>query len=342
MVKMSERKSFGDYTPEELAKLFGEVVKKTIEGAKGKSDDWALASKPFERKTEKEKEAEKHGSLISRPKAETDAKKPMEFFKTGTFIDIFFLDEKDNPANGIPAVVQMGIVGLPDVGKSILAQEIALRVASEGKRVVFVTSEDIWESQSSRFDLQSRMKQKADKMGLDWETIRNSLFVFDTITNSELRDWNTFVETYRYLVEILKGVDLLIIDSITLMDSYRGALKYRLMELSRYNQQYGITAIYICQRSIEETDKYAMAGGIGLAHNLDATLCIDAKKAAGQLKADLNLARPKEAQIKQWDEVNFTRMLGCRLCGFDRRYYGVEIAKDGFIRIIKPSEVEQK
>lgn len=327
-------------TPQELAKFLQDTVEQTIKAAQGKSNDWALANEPFTGKTEQEKEAEKCGVLVSRPKSKVDAKKLMAFFKTGTFIDEFFMNEEDKPANGIPIVVQMGLVGLPDVGKSILVQEIALKTASEGKRVVFVTSEDVWESPSPRFDLQSRFKQKADKMGLDWEKVRSGLFVFDTITHSELRDWNTFVETYRYLVEILKGVDLLIIDSITLMDSYRGALKNRLMELARYNQQYGITGIYVCQRSIEEADKYAIAGGIGLAHNLDATVCVDLKKASGQLKADLNRARPKDRQIKQWDIVRFTRMLGCRLCGFDRRYYEVEITPDGFIRLIKPSAVE--
>jgi len=117
------------------------------------------------------------------------------------------------------------------------------------------------------------------------------------------------------------------------METHRGALKNRLMNLARYNQQQGITAIYVCQRSLEEADRYAIAGGIGLAHNLDGTICIDFKKASGQLKADLNETRPKDKQIKQWDVVHFIRMLGCRLCGFDRRYYETEISQDGFLKL---------
>lgn len=331
---MPENDKKVELTPQELATILSNTVEKTIKAAQGKaSNEWKLASQPFQKKTESEQQAEKYSPLISRPKATADAKKNMEFLQTGTFLDNLFLTEEDKPANGIPLVVQLGLVGLPDVGKSVLVQEIALRVASKGKRIVFVTSEDMWESSSPRFDLQSRMKQKADIMGLNWEDIRNSLFVLDTISHSELRDWDNFVETYRYLVENLNGVDLLIIDSITLMDSYRGALKHRLMELSRYNQTNGITAIYVCQRAIEEADRYAMAGGISLAHNLDATLCIDIKKASGQLKADLNLTRPKDRQIKQWDMVMFIRMLGCRLCGFDRKYHETIITKDGFLKL---------
>lgn len=328
-------------TPQELAELMAETVQKTIASAQGKASDSTLAGQPF-KKAVGEKDAEKYASLISRPKAGTSAKKPMQFFKTGTYLDRLFLNEKEMPAGGIPITVQLGVVGLPDAGKSILVQEIALAVASGGKKVIFVTSEDVWDSPSSRFDLQSRMKQKADYMGLDWEDIRHNIFVFDAINQTEFRDWDTFVEAYRYLVETLKGIDLLIVDSITLMQSYRGALKYRLMELARFNQLNGITAIYVCQRSVEEADKYAMAGGIGLAHNLDATLCIDKKKAVGQLKADLNRGRTKETLIKQWDEVQFTRMMGCRLCGFSRKYYEVTITNNGFLKIALVPEEEKK
>lgn len=303
-----------------------DTLKKLVEGiiAQGKTNELQLAKQPFKSSPT---DAERFGKLISRPKSTVKAKKELQLIPTGTFIDNLFLNESNQPASGIPIVVQLGIVGLPDVGKSILVQEIALRMASEGKRVVFVTSEDAWESSSPRFDLQSRMKQKADLMSLEWEDIRNNLFVFDTITHSELRDWHTFVEAYRYLVEILKGIDILIVDSITLMESYRGALKYRLMELARYNQLNGITAIYVCQRSEEKADSYGMAGGIALAHNLDATICVDIKKAVGQLKADLGK--------KQWEETHFVRVFGCRLCGFDRKYYEATISDNGFLSLLE-------
>jgi len=309
-----------------IAQALAESVKSIIQEAKKPASEWQLASEPFQREEEKKKkeEIQKIAEKIKKPN-DSIVKTKIEKIETGTFIDQFFYDENHNALNGLPFGVQLGIVGLPDVGKSILVQEIALRMASAGKKVVFVTSEDIWESPTPRFDLQSRMKQKADILGLDWEKIKENLYVIDTVTYSELRDWAEFVKTYRYLVEVEKGIDVLIVDSITLMEDYRGALKYRLMELARFNQMNGITGIFVCQRAIEETDKYAMAGGIGLAHNLDATICIDIKKASGRLKDELGK--------KQWELVHFVRVLGCRLCAFDRKYHEVEITDDGFLKL---------
>ncbi|NIW11039.1 MAG: hypothetical protein GWN33_11080, partial [Gammaproteobacteria bacterium] len=94
--------------------------------------------------------------------------------------------------------------------------------------------------------------------------IKENLFVLDTVFYPELRDWNTFAETYRYAVQKEK-IELAIIDSVTVLEAYRGALKYRVMELARYNQLHGVTALYINQRSAEHWDTYDMAGGIGLA-----------------------------------------------------------------------------
>jgi len=317
-----------ELTIQQLAELTKNVAGQILSQAKDaipkEADEWRVANEPF--KTEEVKQAEKYAKLISKPSLAVE-KKTIEVLKTDTFIDDLFLTHDAKSLGGIPLVIQLGVVGLPDVGKSILAQEIALRCAANGLKVVFVSSEDIWESPNLRYDLQSRMKEKADIMKLDWEKIKDHLFVFDTITYSEFRDWHTFVEAYRYLNEKEKGIDILIMDSITLMESYRGALKYRLLELARYNQLHGITAIYVCQRAIEESDKYAMAGGIGLPHNLDATLCIDFKKASGQIKADLNK--------KQWELVHFARMLGCRLCNFDRKYHELKITSDGFLKLVQ-------
>lgn len=333
---MPENEEKVSLTPQELADILSNTVEKTISAAQNKTgDEWKLASQPFQKKSEGEQQAEKYSALISRPKATTEAKKNMAFFQTGTFLDNLFLTEEGKPANGIPIVCQLGLTGLAGCGKSILVQEIALRVANRGDKVIFVTSEDIWSSSSPRNDLQSRMKQKADTMGLNWETIRRNLFVLDAIQNSTLRDWETFVETLKYIVEILQGVNLLILDSITLMQSHRGSLKYRVMELSRYCQIRGITSIYVCQRAEDEADKLNVAGGIGLSHNLDIMMCVDKKKAASQLKFDLNQARPKDEQLKQWTECHFTRVMACRLCSHEGRYKEIFVNKNGFLKLIE-------
>jgi KaiC/GvpD/RAD55 family RecA-like ATPase len=301
--------------------------------AKGQEpSEWEIANAPFKKpQTEEEIKSLKIRDYIGIPKDETVAKKELIGFKTGTFIDLLYLNEEDKPLNGIPIVGQIGVVGLSGVGKSILLQEVAVRTANEGKKVVYITSEDIWESPSPRFDLQSRLKSKAETLGIDWKKIQDNLIVLDTISNSELRDFPTLIETYRYIVEN-SGVDLLIIDSLTLLETYRGVLKYRILELSRYNQIHGITGLYASQRAEEETDRFSMAGGIGVAHNLDSVICIDFAKAMGELKDDINLSRPKDNQLKQWDLIHFARILSCRLCGFDRKHYEVTIDNKGFLK----------
>jgi hypothetical protein len=168
------------------------------------------------------------------------------------------------------------------------------------------------------------MIEKAKVLGLDWNKIKDDLYILDTLVHSELREWTTLAKTYRYLVEEEKNIELLIIDSLSLLESYRGLLKQRVLDFSRYNQIHGITAFYVCQRSEEETDRFSISGGIGVAHNLDGVVCIDFAKAMGQLKDDL--------QKKQWEITHFTRILSCRLSGFDRKYTEMEITNDGFLR----------
>jgi len=168
------------------------------------------------------------------------------------------------------------------------------------------------------------MKQKAERLGLDWDTIRRNLYVLDTVYYPELRDWNRFAETYRYVVE-REDIELAIIDSVTILEAYRGALKYRVMELARYNQVRGVTSLFVNQRSAETWDTHDMAGGIGLAHNLDGTIIIDYGRVYW-------LDQQLDLDLKRGQFVRIARVLDCRLCNFERRRIRIEITDDGFIR----------
>jgi len=307
-----------------MAKTFAEAMKT----AKAPADEWELATKPMTTKIER-KEEEKLNALVLRPDEVSEAKKPLLGFPTGTFIDHFFLTPEGKTLNGLPICGQFAITGLPGAGKSILIEEIAVRVAASGRKVLFATAEDTWKSATPRFDLQSRLKQKADILGLDWNKIRENLFVLDTVVYPELRDWNTFAETYRYVAEKEK-IELALIDSVTVLEAYRGALKYRVMELARYNQVHGITALYVNQRSPETWETCDMAGGIGLAHNLDGTIIIDYERLGSyDEQADLAADRGECARI--------ARVLDCRMSNFERRRMKVDITPDGFLRAMKPT-----
>jgi KaiC/GvpD/RAD55 family RecA-like ATPase len=221
-------------------------------------------------------------------------------------------------------VGQIGVVGLSGVGKSLLAQEILLKVTNRGEGVVFITSEDVFNSDNERFDLQSRLMAKAKSLGLDWGQIQKNLYVLDCIKYGQLSEFETLIGVYRNLIEDSKNnIKLLVIDSLTLLDS-RSMLKVRLLQLAKFNQLRGITALYVCQRSEEETDRFAISGGISVAHDLDSVICIDFAKAMSEMKDQL--------AKKQWEMVHFCRILSCRLTGFNRKYTEMEITSEGFLR----------
>jgi len=319
---------------EKLVKAMAKTIAEAMKGAKAPADEWELATKPMTTKIERKEE--KLSTLVLRPDEAPEAKKPLLGFSTGTFIDHFFLTPEGKTLNGLPICGQIAITGLPGAGKSILVEEIAVRVAASGRRVMFATAEDTWKSATPRFDLQSRLKQKADILGLDWNRIRENLFVLDTVAYPELRDWNTFAETYRYVAEKEK-IELALVDSVTVLEAYRGALKYRVMELARYNQVNGITALYVNQRSAEVWDSYDMAGGIGLAHNLDGTIIIDYGRVYWyDQQADL--------EANRGEFVRIARVLDCRMSNFERRRIKVDITPDGFLKALesipKPEETK--
>jgi len=305
-----------------MAKTFAEAVK----GARTPADEWELATKPM--KTEIERKEEKLSSLVLRPDAAAEAKKPLMGLPTGTFLDYLFITPEGKPLNGLPIVGQFAITGLPGAGKSILVEEIAVRVAGTGRKVLYATAEDTWKSVTPRFDLQSRLKQKAEILKLDWRKVMENLFVLDTVVFPELREWNTFAETYRYVVESEK-IELAIVDSVTVLEAYRGALKYRVMELARYNQLHGVTGLYVNQRSVEMWDTYEMAGGIGLAHNLDGTIVVDYGRVYWQ-------DQQVDLEAKRGEFVRIARVLDCRMCNFERRRLRIDITPDGFIKPLEP------
>jgi KaiC/GvpD/RAD55 family RecA-like ATPase len=310
-----------------LVKAMARTLADAMKEAREPADEWELATKPMT--TEIERKEKKLSSLILRPSAAEEAKKALAALPTGTFLDNLFLHSDSKPLNGLPVAGQFALTGLPGAGKSILVEEIAVNVSAAGEKVLYATAEDTWQSPTPRFDLQSRMKDKADFLGRDWSKIRENLFVLDTVMFPELREWNTFAETYRHTVE-KENIELAIIDSVTVLESYRGALKYRVMELASHNQMKGVTCIYVNQRSREVWDTYEMAGGIGLAHNLDGTIIVDYGRAFWQ-------DQQTDLEAKRGEFVRMARVLDCRMCNFEHERIRVDITKEGLLRPVGSS-----
>lgn len=307
---------------DKIVKAMAKTLANAMKESREPTDEWELATKPMT--TEIERKEKKLSSLVLRPSAAEEAKKTLSALRTGTFIDQLFLTAEEKPLNGLPCVGQFALTGLPGAGKSILVEEVTVNVSSVGKKVLYATAEDTWQSSTPRFDLQSRMKEKADFLGKDWSSIKENLFVLDTVMFPELLDWDTFAETYRYVVEKEK-IDLAIIDSVTVLESYRGALKYRVMELARHNQKKGVTCIYVNQRGKDAWDTYEMAGGIGLAHNLDGTIIVDYGRVYWQ-------DQQSDLKVKRGEFVRIARVLDCRMCNFKHDRIHIVITKNGLLR----------
>jgi len=313
---------------EKIMEAMAKTIAEAMKSARQPSDEWELATEPMKAEIEKEEKAP--SDFILKPDVAPEAKKELVAMPTGTFLDSLFLTPEGKPMGGLPMCGQFAITGLPGAGKSILVEEIAVKVSASGRKALFVTAEDTWKSPTPRFDLQSRMKQKADILGLDWEKIMENLFVLDTVLYPELRKWSNFAETYSFVGD-KEHVELAIIDSVTILESYRGALKYRVMELARYNQIHGVTGVFVNQRSAETWDSYDMAGGIGLAHNLDGTIIVDYGRVYW-------LDQQADLDVKRGEFVRIARVLDCRLSNFDRRRIQIDITPDGFIRPTQPIE----
>lgn len=306
------------------------MAKKIIEALKSGTEDWEQAVQPMNAEiTAIEKQSLE--KLVVKPSLDEKIK-DLKGFKTGTFLDTMFLDSNGNQIDGVPFGSNCVLTGLPNTGKSLLVEEVVLNIANNGNKVCFVTSEELFATETKRMDLENRMKEKAKIVGLDWKKIHENLFVLDAVADAELRSWHTFAKTYRTLVEN-NGIEFLVVDSLTLLEDSRGQLKYRLLELIKYGQRKGITSILINQRSKEEVDNFAMAGGISLSHIADVVFILDVKKVWSgdpQMKLDMG--------VKQGEIVNFFRILKCRLSRFKANYFQYEITVDGFVRLIQPQQ----
>lgn len=302
------------FTADQLREVLTDVLKNAQQG----QSEWQQSMSI-------ENQEKKDNPNVTLPSTEEKQAKVLKAITTGTFLDSKFLGMDDKPIGGIPVGSSSILTGLPNSGKSILFEEMVLRLANAGYKICYVLSEETYRTETERYDAESRLKDKAKIMKLPWLAIAKNLFVLDTVTHAELREWENFASTYRSLVEE-KKIDIVFIDSMTLLEDVRGQIKYRVLDLMRYNQLHGITSLLINQRAIEESDSMAMAGGIGISHIVDIVFILDYKKISSwdsQMKQDMG--------VRQSETVNFFRILKCRLCKFDAHYFGYAITKDGFV-----------
>ncbi|HDM67214.1 MAG TPA: KaiC domain-containing protein [Thermoplasmatales archaeon] len=264
---------------------------------------------------------------------ELEEKAPKIFgVSTGTKLDeMFWRIEVENgettrkPLGGIPHLSIINLTGIPDSGKSILAEQFALTQANEGYKVLFVTVE------SPANFLYTSMKNKAEYLQLDFDEISKNIVVIDASENIEFR------ENPRVLMETMasaikdKHTTNVIIDSITGLYEHKEMTARQIVrQFFNFLKKWKQTALFVSQkRSIQSGETAEAAGGLAVAHIVDGSIVLDKRIIESKWEASL-FNKPIGSIIRT------IRIDGCRLTGHDSRTWIFDITEGGTIEILSP------
>ncbi len=251
---------------------------------------------------------------------------------TGTKLDEMFykIEEEDGkyikkPLGGIPHLSVLNVTGIPDTGKSLLAEQFAVTQAGLGYKVLFVTVE------SPANFLYTALKQKADALGVDFSEVEKNVVVVDASESDELREnVKALIDTMAYAIREKRCTNT-IIDSITGLYEHKEVMARQIVrQIFNFLKKWKQTAILISQkRSAQASESAEAAGGLAVAHIVDGTIVLDKKII--ESKWEMNLYGMPLGSV-----LRTIRIDGCRLTGHDSRTWVFEITDLGLIEIIEP------
>ncbi len=245
--------------------------------------------------------------------------------------ELFFTSEVQDgkpvrkPLGGIPAYSVVNITGVSDTGKSLMAEQYAVKQASRGEAVAFVTVESL-----AHFTI-AGIRERAKAMGVDFESIENRIVLIDAASHSRLREnIPDLLATLAHVIKTYK-VRHVVIDSITgLYEAKEMQARIVVRQLFNFMKKWYQTAIFVSQkRSGHEELTAEAAGGYAISHIVDCSMV---------LSKDLILTQAQSRFYKRpiGEIVRLFRIDGCRLCGHDTRTHYMEITELGLVRIGPP------
>lgn len=253
---------------------------------------------------------------------------------TGTKLDemfwrVEFSEDKPikKPLGGIPHLSIINLTGIPDSGKSLLAEQFALYQANEGYKVLFVTVE------SPANFLYTSLKSKSAYLGMDFERISKNIIVIDASENADLReDPRALMDTMAYAIRERKTNNV-IIDSITGLYEHKEMMARQIVrQFFNFLKKWKQTALFVSQkRSAQGAETAEAAGGLAVAHIVDGSIVMDKKLI--ESKWDMTTYKLPIGSV-----LRTIRIDGCRLTGHDTRTWVFEITEGGTIKIISPLE----
>ncbi len=249
--------------------------------------------------------------------------------------DLFFTTEiRDGkpvkkPLGGFPSYAVVNITGVPDTGKSLMVEQFAIKQASMGYPVLFVTIE------SPAPFVAAGLRQRAQAMGIDYEAVQDKIVLVDAASYAVLR--HSLPTLLNTLAHAIKTYDTksMVVDSITgLYEAKEMMARDIVRSLFNFAKKWRQTALFVSQkRSAHEQLSPEAAGGYAVSHIVDCSIVLSKVLITNRFEAKLYKAPVGEV-------VRLFRIDGCRLCGHDTRTHLMEITETGLVRIGPPLTVE--
>ncbi len=243
------------------------------------------------------------------------------FFKTE------FVEGKPRkvPLGGIPSYAVINLTGVSDTGKSLMVEQFAVKRASEGEGVLFVTVE------SPATFVSVSLKERAKAMGIEPSKVEERVFLVDVASYNKLREnLPDLLNTLAYAIKKFK-VRYTLIDSITgLYEAKEMMARTVVRQLFNFMKKWYQTAIFVSQKRSGHEDLSAeAAGGYAISHIVDCTIVL-----AKELILSRSLANLYKVEVG--DVVRLFRIDGCRLCGHDTRTHLMFITETGLVKVGPP------
>ena len=245
--------------------------------------------------------------------------------------NLFFIVTSENEKTvkkslgGIPAYSVFNITGVSDTGKSLMVEQFAVKQASLGEKVAFITVET-----PANF-LVSSLKLRANAMGLNFEKFEDNIILIDAALSTRLREnIPDLLSTLAYVIQNYK-VNFTIIDSVTgLFETKEMLARSIVRRLFNFMKKWYQTALFVSQkRSGHEELTAEAAGGYAVGHIVDGTMVLAKELIDSSFKA--KLYKKEIGEI-----IRLFRIDGCRMCGHDTKTRFLEITEEGLVVIKEP------
>lgn len=226
---------------------------------------------------------------------------------------------------GIPAYSVFNITGVSDTGKSLMVEQFAVKQASLGEKVAFITVET-----PANF-VASSLALRASAMGLNFKDFEDNIIIIDAASSTKLREnLPDLLATLAYVIKEYK-VKFTVIDSVTgLFETKEMMARLVVRRLFNFMKKWYQTALFVSQkRSGHEELTAEAAGGYAVGHIVDGTMVLAKELIDSPYKA-------KMYGKSVGDIVRLFRIDGSRMCGHDTKTHFLEITETGLVKIGKP------